>query len=142
MHDERDDANLLEHIAAAVKRHGDDALKPDDENERQVVDPRVNGVEKVEPELSAVHQREEQRDHDNGRRNDCARHPAPKVRVADHCDKRLDQRKRRAEAENRDREEEEDGPDVGARHFGYGERVGQEADCKCAQLGAILGPQA
>lgn len=125
-------------VSVAVQRGDDDALAPHDEDERQVVDPGVDGVEQVEAELGAVDEREEERDDDHGGGDDDSRHAVAEGRVAEQRNHGLGQGERGAEAQNRQRQEEQHRPHIRAWHLSQRKRIRQEADGKRGQARAVF----
>ncbi|QSS66879.1 hypothetical protein I7I51_03091 [Histoplasma capsulatum] len=132
--EEGDSADLADDFLVAVEGGDGDALGEGHEEEREVVEPGVDGVEEVETEASAVEERQEEGDGDDDGADEGTRDLFAPVGVADERDHRLDKGVGRAEADQHDGEEEHDAPEGGRRHLGDGQRVGQEADGEGPEL--------
>lgn len=136
--DPRNLANLADNINVAVGSRYHDDLAPDDQQEGDVVDPGVDGVEVPEAKLGAVDEREQQGDDGDDGCGDPAGDAVTDDALVDDGDERLDQGDGRADTEQRNGQEPNDGEEVGAGHLREGERVGQEADGEGAQRLAVV----
>lgn len=131
---------LGDNVLPTVDGGGADDLGPDDEDESDVVDPAVDAVEQVVAKLGAVGQTHEERHdgqegHDDGARVFDARVDEQRGRGVEHDEGG-------AEAQHHEREEQQDGPKVGAGHLDHGFRQRQEAHDESAKTLAFLGPAA
>ena len=130
-HDEGRLAALHDHILVAIDSSRAGELRPDDEDESQVVDPAVHAIEQIIPKLRAVHKRDQKSDDDKSEGNERSRQlVAPPVHDARDDD--VQHRIGGADAEEEQRKEEEHGPEVCAGHGDDGGGVGQEANLEGA----------
>lgn len=132
------DSSLLDDIAPPVKCAGADDLAPHDKDQADVVHPLVDAGEEVVAKLGAVGETHEERGDGQDSDEDGPGELDPRV-DAQCCD-HIKHDKRRAEAEDHEREEEQDSPKVRAGHVQDCLGEGEEAKHKSAQGIALPGP--
>ena len=110
-------ADLADDVFGPVYEGGALALEPHNEEERQVIDPGVDGVEEIEAKFCAEWERDEVRNDGADRRN------SPSwVLLAERCvvhrrHEDIEQGKGRRQTEEEEGEEEQHRPKVSAWHF-------------------------
>merc|ERR1712054_372163 len=130
-------ADLVADVGLAVEDGHGDNLGPDDEEECDVVDPGVDGVEEVVAKLGAVDEGDEEGDEDDGGGRLPALDVVAEQTLVEDGDEGLDEGDGGADAEQGNGEEPDDGEEVGPGHLAGGEGVGEEADGKGADGGLI-----
>lgn len=131
-------ADLPSDIPVSVECCRANTFSPHNKDESQVVGPRIDSIQEVETELGAIHEGQKEGDDDDDGCNSPARELASEVGVANQSGKGLNQSKGRAETEDGEGQEEQDGPDVGTGHLGQGQGVCQEADGEGAERNGLV----
>lgn len=137
-----DQADLVDGVPPAVEGGGEEGLAPDGEEEGEIVDEHVDGIEQVETNVGAVEEADEVATDGGGGSNDPAGDTLTPVSVADHSDQHLEEGEDTGQTKNDEGEEEDSGEEVGARHLGKRTRVVEEARAEGGQATGDLEAEA
>lgn len=136
---EPDPANLINRVPPAIQAGGEKDLAPDGEEQGEVVDEHVDGIQGVEPILTAVNQGDQGAAAEDGEGNNPVWDALAPVSVADEGDQHLAEGKDASDSKKEQSEEEEGREEVGAGHLGKGFGVGEESRAECGQSGFARG---